>query len=60
VRKAVGPGFEVFVDANQAFQLDEAIRRAPRAPERRVPTAVPPVPVPPPPAPRSEPAPITR
>ncbi len=28
VRQAVGGGFEVMVDANQAFQLDEAIRRA--------------------------------
>lgn len=28
VREAVGAGFEVMVDANQAFQLDEAIRRA--------------------------------
>jgi L-alanine-DL-glutamate epimerase-like enolase superfamily enzyme len=28
VRNAVGPGFEVFTDANQAFAVDEAIRRA--------------------------------
>lgn len=28
VRAAVGPGFEVFTDANQAFAIDEAIRRA--------------------------------
>ncbi len=28
VRDAVGPGFEVFTDANQAFAVDEAIRRA--------------------------------
>ena len=28
VRQAVGPGFEVFTDANQAFAVDEAIRRA--------------------------------
>lgn len=28
VRAAVGPGFEVFTDANQAFSVDEAIRRA--------------------------------
>jgi L-alanine-DL-glutamate epimerase-like enolase superfamily enzyme len=28
VRAAVGPPFEVMVDANQAFQVDEAIRRA--------------------------------
>ncbi len=28
VRDAVGPGFEIFTDANQAFQVDEAIRRA--------------------------------
>ena len=28
VREAVGPGFEVFTDANQAFTVDEAIRRA--------------------------------
>lgn len=28
VREAVGPGFEIFTDANQAFQVDEAIRRA--------------------------------
>jgi L-alanine-DL-glutamate epimerase-like enolase superfamily enzyme len=28
VREAVGPGFEIFTDANQAFALDEAIRRA--------------------------------
>ena len=28
VRAAVGPGFEVFTDANQAFAVDEAIRRA--------------------------------
>jgi L-alanine-DL-glutamate epimerase-like enolase superfamily enzyme len=27
VRAAVGPGFEVFTDANQAFSVDEAIRR---------------------------------
>jgi L-alanine-DL-glutamate epimerase-like enolase superfamily enzyme len=30
VRDAVGPGFEVFTDANQAFQVDDAIRRARR------------------------------
>jgi len=30
VREAVGPGFEVFTDANQAFQVDDAIRRAHR------------------------------
>lgn len=28
VRAAVGPGFEIFTDANQAFSVDEAIRRA--------------------------------
>ena len=28
VREAVGPGFEIFTDANQAFAIDEAIRRA--------------------------------
>ena len=28
VRTAVGPGFEIMTDANQAFQVDEAIRRA--------------------------------
>lgn len=28
VRGAVGPGFEIFTDANQAFNVDEAIRRA--------------------------------
>lgn len=28
VRAAVGPGFEMFTDANQAFAVDEAIRRA--------------------------------
>lgn len=28
VREAVGPGFEIFTDANQAFHVDEAIRRA--------------------------------
>jgi L-alanine-DL-glutamate epimerase-like enolase superfamily enzyme len=28
VREAVGPGFEIFTDANQAFNVDEAIRRA--------------------------------
>ena len=28
VREAVGPGFEVFTDANQSFAVDEAIRRA--------------------------------
>ena len=28
VRAAVGPAFEIMVDANQAFQVDEAIRRA--------------------------------
>lgn len=28
VRDAVGPDFEIMIDANQAFQLDEAIRRA--------------------------------
>lgn len=28
VREAVGPGFEIFTDANQAFSVDEAIRRA--------------------------------
>ena len=28
VREAVGPGFEVFTDANQRFNVDEAIRRA--------------------------------
>lgn len=30
VREAVGPGFEIMVDANQAFTLPEALRRAPR------------------------------
>lgn len=30
VRAAVGPGFEIFTDANQAFNVDEAIRRARR------------------------------
>lgn len=28
IRAAVGPDFEIMVDANQAFQVDEAIRRA--------------------------------
>ena len=28
VREAVGPGFEIMTDANQAFSVDEAIRRA--------------------------------
>ncbi len=28
VREAVGAGFEIMTDANQAFQVDEAIRRA--------------------------------
>jgi len=28
VRAVVGPGFEIFTDANQAFTVDEAIRRA--------------------------------
>lgn len=28
VKDAVGPGFEVFTDANQAFNVDQAIRRA--------------------------------
>lgn len=28
VRKAVGPAFEIMTDANQAFTVDEAIRRA--------------------------------
>lgn len=28
VRDATGPGFEIFTDANQAFTVDEAIRRA--------------------------------
>lgn len=28
VREAVGPGFEIFTDANQRFTVDEAIRRA--------------------------------
>jgi len=28
VRAAVGPAFEIFTDANQAFTVDEAIRRA--------------------------------
>jgi len=28
LREAVGPGFEIFTDANQAFAVDEAIRRA--------------------------------
>jgi L-alanine-DL-glutamate epimerase-like enolase superfamily enzyme len=28
VRRAVGPSFEIFTDANQAFAVDEAIRRA--------------------------------
>ena len=28
VREAVGPGFEIFTDANQVFAVDEAIRRA--------------------------------
>jgi L-alanine-DL-glutamate epimerase-like enolase superfamily enzyme len=28
VREAVGPAFEIFTDANQAFSVDEAIRRA--------------------------------
>jgi len=28
VREAVGQGFEIFTDANQAFAVDEAIRRA--------------------------------
>jgi L-alanine-DL-glutamate epimerase-like enolase superfamily enzyme len=29
VREAVGPGFEIMVDANQCFTLSEALRRAP-------------------------------
>ncbi len=29
VRDAVGPGFEIMVDANQCFTLSEALRRAP-------------------------------
>jgi len=28
VREAVGPGFEIFTDANQRFNVDEAIRRS--------------------------------
>jgi L-alanine-DL-glutamate epimerase-like enolase superfamily enzyme len=28
VRNSVGPGFEIFTDANQAFNVDQAIRRA--------------------------------
>ena len=28
VREAVGPSFEIFTDANQAFTIDEAVRRA--------------------------------
>ena len=28
VREAVGPGFEIFTDANQALNVDQAIRRA--------------------------------
>ncbi|MAU22695.1 MAG: mandelate racemase [Martelella sp.] len=28
VREAVGPAFEIFTDANQAFNVDEAVRRA--------------------------------
>lgn len=28
VRTALGPAFEIFVDANQAFRVDDAIRRA--------------------------------
>jgi L-alanine-DL-glutamate epimerase-like enolase superfamily enzyme len=28
VRETVGPGFEIFTDANQAFAVDDAIRRA--------------------------------
>lgn len=28
VREALGPGFEIFTDANQRFNVDEAIRRA--------------------------------
>jgi L-alanine-DL-glutamate epimerase-like enolase superfamily enzyme len=28
VREAAGPGFEIFTDANQRFNVDEAIRRA--------------------------------
>jgi L-alanine-DL-glutamate epimerase-like enolase superfamily enzyme len=28
LREAVGPGFELFTDANQAFTVDEAMRRA--------------------------------
>jgi len=28
LRQAVGPAFEIFTDANQAFNVDEAIRRA--------------------------------
>lgn len=31
VREAVGEGFEIFTDANQAFQIDEAIRRVRRS-----------------------------
>ena len=30
VRKAVGDGFEIMVDANQCFTLSEALRRAPK------------------------------
>lgn len=30
VREAVGPGFELMVDANQCFTVGEAMRRAPR------------------------------
>jgi L-alanine-DL-glutamate epimerase-like enolase superfamily enzyme len=29
VRSALGPAFEIFTDANQAFSIDDAIRRAP-------------------------------
>lgn len=28
VRETVGPGFEIFTDANQSFNVDEAVRRA--------------------------------
>ncbi len=36
VRQAVGEGFEIFTDANQAFAVDEAIRRARRYEELNI------------------------
>ncbi len=36
VREAVGDGFEIFTDANQAFMVDDAIRRAHRYAELNI------------------------